>query len=234
MAPRHLDPSTPSLPAEFAAGLVRWLRRPATAVAAGLVAASITGAALVPGNSADPAPVPPSAADAGTDPSSVPAAAARVATEASSPPPPAPAPAPAPAPPPPPAPSAVRPVDDYRLTSGFGPRWGTMHAGVDFAAPLGTPEKAVMAGTVVVAGPVSGFGQAVYIQHDNGDVTVYGHMRTILVSTGERVAAGQVIAELGSEGQSTGPHLHLEVHLGGINGQKVDPIPWLAARGVTV
>jgi murein DD-endopeptidase MepM/ murein hydrolase activator NlpD len=133
-----------------------------------------------------------------------------------------------------PAPAAVSPVDSYQLTSGFGQRWGTLHAGVDFAAPMGTPEKAVVAGTVIKAGPASGFGQAVYIQHDNGDVTVYGHMRRILVGVGEDVAAGQVIAEMGSEGQSTGPHLHLEVHVGGINGTKIDPVPWLAARGVTV
>jgi murein DD-endopeptidase MepM/ murein hydrolase activator NlpD len=109
-----------------------------------------------------------------------------------------------------------------------------MHAGIDFAAPLGTPEKAVMAGTVVKAGAASGFGEAVYVQHDNGDVTVYGHMRTILVGAGEHVAAGQVIAEMGAEGQSTGPHLHLEVHVGGIGGTPIDPTPWLAARGVTV
>jgi murein DD-endopeptidase MepM/ murein hydrolase activator NlpD len=109
-----------------------------------------------------------------------------------------------------------------------------MHAGLDFAAPLGTPEKAVMAGTVVKAGAASGFGKAVYIQHANGDVTVYGHMRKILVRTGERVTAGQVIAEMGQEGQSTGSHLHLEVHVGGITGTKINPVPWLAARGVTV
>jgi murein DD-endopeptidase MepM/ murein hydrolase activator NlpD len=109
-----------------------------------------------------------------------------------------------------------------------------MHAGLDFAAPLGTPEKAVVAGTVVKAGAASGFGQAVYIQHENGDVTVYGHMRRILVGVGEHVTAGQVIAEMGAEGHSTGPHLHLEVHVGGIGGTKIDPLPWLAARGVTV
>jgi murein DD-endopeptidase MepM/ murein hydrolase activator NlpD len=128
----------------------------------------------------------------------------------------------------------VTPVDHYVLSSPFGPRWGTLHAGVDFAAPLGTPEKAVMAGTVLQAGPASGFGQAVYIQHANGDVTVYGHMRTILVTAGQHVTAGQVIAEMGAEGQATGPHLHLEVHVGGIDGTRIDPVPWLAARGVTV
>jgi murein DD-endopeptidase MepM/ murein hydrolase activator NlpD len=91
-----------------------------------------------------------------------------------------------------------------------------------------------MAGTVVKAGPASGFGQAVYIQHADGDVTVYGHMRTILVHVGEHVSTGEVIARMGSEGESTGSHLHLEVHVGGITGTKINPVPWLAARGVTV
>ena len=131
-------------------------------------------------------------------------------------------------------PKAVVPVKGARLTSGFGYRWGTLHAGIDLAAPLGTPEYAVMDGVVLKAGPASGFGQAVYIQHANGDVTVYGHMEKILVTTGQVVKAGQEIALLGAEGQATGPHLHLEVHVGGIQGPKIDPIPWLAARGVHV
>jgi murein DD-endopeptidase MepM/ murein hydrolase activator NlpD len=74
----------------------------------------------------------------------------------------------------------------------------------------------------------------VYIQHANGDVTVYGHMEKILVATGQVVKAGQEIALLGAEGEATGPHLHFEVHVGGIEGPKIDPIPWLAARGVHV
>jgi murein DD-endopeptidase MepM/ murein hydrolase activator NlpD len=131
-------------------------------------------------------------------------------------------------------PTAVLPVKGGVLTSGFGYRWGTLHAGIDLAAPLGTPEYAVMDGVVLKAGPASGFGQAVYIQHANGDVTVYGHMEKILVTTGQVVKAGQEIALLGAEGQATGPHLHLEVHVGGIQGRKIDPIPWLAARGVHV
>ena len=131
-------------------------------------------------------------------------------------------------------PKAVLPVDGARLSSTFGYRWGTLHAGIDLAAPMLTPEYAAMDGVVVKAGPASGFGQAVYIQHENGDVTVYGHMEEILVTEGQVVQAGETIALLGNQGQSTGPHLHFEVHVGGIDGEKVDPIPWLAARGVTV
>ncbi|CCH86826.1 Peptidase [Modestobacter italicus] len=131
-------------------------------------------------------------------------------------------------------PKAVLPVQGARLSSGFGYRWGTLHAGIDFAAPLGTPEYAVMDGVVVRAGAASGFGLAVYVQHENGDVTVYGHMQEILVAEGQVVRAGDPIALLGNEGQSTGPHLHVEVRLGGIDGQKVDPLPWLRERGVQV
>jgi murein DD-endopeptidase MepM/ murein hydrolase activator NlpD len=131
-------------------------------------------------------------------------------------------------------PKAVLPVDGARLSSGFGYRWGTLHAGIDFAAPLGTPEYAAMDGVVVRAGAASGFGLAVYIQHENGDVTVYGHMQEILVQEGQAVKAGDTIALLGNLGQSTGPHLHFEVHVGGIDGAKIDPLPWLSERGVAV
>jgi murein DD-endopeptidase MepM/ murein hydrolase activator NlpD len=131
-------------------------------------------------------------------------------------------------------PQAVLPVNGARLTTCFCMRWGTMHWGIDLAAPLGTPEYAAMDGVVLEAGPASGFGLAVYIQHADGDVTVYGHMEKILVTAGQVVKAGDTIALLGSNGQSTGPHLHFEVHQGGINGQKVDPIPWLQARGIQV
>jgi murein DD-endopeptidase MepM/ murein hydrolase activator NlpD len=131
-------------------------------------------------------------------------------------------------------PHAVLPVAGARLSSGFGVRWGTLHAGTDFAAPIGTPEYAAMDGVVVRAGAASGFGLAVYIQHEDGDVTVYGHMEQILVQEGQAVRAGDTIALLGNLGQSTGPHLHFEVHLGGIEGQRVDPLPWLRDRGVSV
>jgi murein DD-endopeptidase MepM/ murein hydrolase activator NlpD len=131
-------------------------------------------------------------------------------------------------------PQAVVPVSGARLTSGFGARWGTQHAGIDLAAPMQTPEYAVMDGVVLEAGPASGFGLAVYVQHENGDVTVYGHMDSILVEAGQVVRAGDTIALLGNRGQSTGPHLHFEVHAGGLDGEKIDPLPWLRERGVQV
>ncbi|MGY1754662.1 M23 family metallopeptidase [Blastococcus sp. SYSU D01042] len=131
-------------------------------------------------------------------------------------------------------PKVVAPINGARLTSGFGARWGTVHTGIDLAAPMRTPEYSVMDGVVLEAGPASGYGLAVYIQHDNGDVTVYGHMDEILVQPGQVVRAGDIIALLGNRGQSTGPHLHFEVHLGGLDGTKVDPIPWLRERGVNL
>lgn len=116
------------------------------------------------------------------------------------------------------------------LSSLFGPRWGSMHNGVDIAAPIGTPVAAVVDGTVIEAGPASGFGLWVRVAHDDGTVSVYGHVDTILSAVGQRVRAGDVIATVGNRGQSTGPHLHLEIWLPG--GEKIDPLGWLLARGV--
>jgi murein DD-endopeptidase MepM/ murein hydrolase activator NlpD len=131
-------------------------------------------------------------------------------------------------------PKAVVPVSGARLTSGFGSRWGTFHYGIDLAAPMRTPEYAAMDGVVLRAGSASGFGLAVYILHENGDVTVYGHMDSILVEPGQYVEAGETIALLGNRGQSTGPHLHFEVHQGGEDGERINPVAWLEARGVQV
>lgn len=118
------------------------------------------------------------------------------------------------------------------FSSGFGPRWGRVHQGIDIANNLGSPIYAAMDGTVVEAGPAQGFGNWVVIRHDNGEVTVYGHMRHYSVSAGQRVAAGQQIAQIGSEGESTGPHLHFEVKPDGVN--QVDPVAWFKQQGITI
>ena len=96
-----------------------------------------------------------------------------------------------------------------------------------------TPIYAAGSGTVKRAGSATGFGQAIYIQHAGGWVTTYGHIEAIYVSVGQHVSAGQVIAGMGSRGFSTGVHLHFEVSQG-MYGSRVDPIPWLAARGIYV
>jgi murein DD-endopeptidase MepM/ murein hydrolase activator NlpD len=120
-----------------------------------------------------------------------------------------------------------------RVSSCYGWRWGALHAGVDIAAPIGRPIYAATSGVVRRAGPATGFGQAVYILGDDGYVTVYGHVNRYFVSAGERVSAGEKIAEVGNRGQSTGPHLHFEVHPNGVMyGGSTDPVPWLNARGI--
>ncbi|NLG55661.1 MAG: M23 family metallopeptidase, partial [Rhodococcus sp.] len=118
------------------------------------------------------------------------------------------------------------------FTSSFGARWGTLHAGVDIAAPIGTPIVSVADGTVLESGPASGFGMWVRVLHDDGTVTIYGHINESMVSAGQRVMAGDQIATVGNRGWSTGPHLHFEVHLNGTD--KVDPVQWLAARGINI
>lgn len=120
----------------------------------------------------------------------------------------------------------------YYISSCFCARWGSFHDGDDLAAALGTPIMAIGAGRVVAAGPASGFGNWVVIDHGNGAYSIYGHMRILTVSVGQTVSPGQLIAYVGSEGQSTGPHLHLSIRLGGISGPAVDPEVWLALRGV--
>ncbi|MFC8531855.1 M23 family metallopeptidase [Nocardia sp. NPDC057227] len=126
-------------------------------------------------------------------------------------------------------PRTVRPVAGS-LTSLFGTRWGALHAGLDFGDPIGAPIAAVTDGTVLEAGPAAGFGLWVRVQQDDGTVGVYGHVQDILAAVGQQVRAGDVIATVGNRGFSTGPHLHYEVHAG--DGAKLDPLPWLAARGV--
>lgn len=128
-------------------------------------------------------------------------------------------------------PKAVFPINGARLTSAFGPRWGTTHRGLDLAAPMLTPEFAAVDGVVLRAGAASGFGLAVYILTEDGDVLVYGHMEKITVEPGQYVEAGDTVALVGSRGQSTGPHLHFEVREGGENGRALDPMSWLEERG---
>lgn len=119
------------------------------------------------------------------------------------------------------------------LTSCYCTRWGTFHPGIDIAAPLNTPIYAAGPGTVLRAGAATGFGQAIYLQHDDGSVTVYGHIETMYVSAGQRVAGGQRIAGVGTRGFSTGPHLHFEVTVG-MYGPRTNPVAWLAARGISL
>ncbi|MFY2861180.1 M23 family metallopeptidase [Mycobacterium sp. THU-M104] len=116
------------------------------------------------------------------------------------------------------------------FTSGFGYRWGVLHAGIDIANSIGTPILAVSDGVVVEAGPAAGYGALVKLRHADGTITLYGHINSTLVSAGQRVMAGDQIATMGNRGNSTGPHLHFEVLQGG--SRRIDPLPWLAKRGL--
>lgn len=101
------------------------------------------------------------------------------------------------------------------------------HPGIDFPGPTGSPIFAAATGTVVWAGPRSGYGNCVEIDHGNGLMTRYGHMSHVEARLGEQVTAGEEIGKIGSTGRSTGPHLHFEVR---VNGQAVNPRPFLEAN----
>ena len=111
-----------------------------------------------------------------------------------------------------------------QITSGFGPRWGRMHQGLDVAAPTGRPITAAKSGKVIVAGWSGGYGNLVVIDHGGGLSTAYAHQSRIAVRVGAPVTQGGLIGYVGSTGHSTGPHLHFEVR---VNGVARDPLPYL-------
>jgi len=126
------------------------------------------------------------------------------------------------------------PMPGAEVTSCFGMRWGVPHQGIDFAMPENTPERAAAAGTVIAAGwAYTGYGISVVIDHGDGYFTHYAHQNRTAVEVGQTVKAGQIIGYEGSTGDSTGPHLHFEVHQGAMWNQ-IDPAPFLKAHGVPV
>jgi murein DD-endopeptidase MepM/ murein hydrolase activator NlpD len=110
------------------------------------------------------------------------------------------------------------------VTSPFGYRWGRLHAGIDIAAPSGTPIHAAAGGSVVLAGWTGGYGNYTCIDHGGGLATCYAHQSAYAVSAGAQVGQGQVIGYVGNTGHSFGAHLHFEVR---INGNPVDPLGYL-------
>lgn len=139
-----------------------------------------------------------------------------------------------------PAGSWVRPSTGT-VTSEYGQRWGTLHAGVDIAGPRNTPVYAAADGTVTTAACTSaycgrdgslnlaGYGNLVELDHGVGVTTRYAHLSGYTVTPGQQVAAGALIGFQGSTGNSTGVHLHFEVR---VDGAPIDPVPWLVDRGV--
>ena len=121
------------------------------------------------------------------------------------------------------APQFIWPVSGP-ITSPFGPRWGTLHPGIDIGVPSGTPVHAAAAGKVAWCGWMSGYGNLVMIDHGGGYATLYGHNTRVAVSCGQDVAQGAVIAYSGCTGFCTGPHVHFEVR---VNGTPVDPLGYL-------
>jgi len=123
----------------------------------------------------------------------------------------------------------------YRLTSGFGARihpvrrTADFHTGLDFAAPTGTAVLAVSDGEVVSVEPGCGYGLLLKVHHTNGVESWYAHLSAASVAAGDAVAAGAPVARVGSTGNSTGPHLHLEIR---VDGKPVNPNPWLAQKGL--
>jgi murein DD-endopeptidase MepM/ murein hydrolase activator NlpD len=127
------------------------------------------------------------------------------------------------------------PIRTGKLVSHFGPRRRSFHDGLDFAAAPGTPVYAAHSGVVRYSGSrLRGYGRLVLIKGDDGLLTVYAHNRSLLVKDGQRVRVGDKIAEVGSTGRSSGPHLHFEVRMRDSKGRlvAVDPLPLLKASGV--
>lgn len=119
------------------------------------------------------------------------------------------------------------------FTSGYGMRWGAMHGGVDIANAVGTPINAVGDGVIIKSGDYGdGYGNSVRIRHADGTETLYGHMTSTSVAIGQHVLAGDLIGLMGSTGYSTGSHVHFEVWLNGTD--RIDPVGWLASRGISV
>nr|WP_238356932.1 M23 family metallopeptidase [Kribbella italica] len=125
------------------------------------------------------------------------------------------------------------PTTGYHLTAHFGQggsRWASNHTGLDFAAPTGTPVRSVLPGEVIQAEFAGAYGRQVKVRHSDGTVTSYGHMSEFTVNVGDVVAAGTQVGSIGMSGNTTGPHVHFEVLLGGSD--QVDPEPWLRDHGV--
>jgi murein DD-endopeptidase MepM/ murein hydrolase activator NlpD len=129
-------------------------------------------------------------------------------------------------------PKWVLPVQGYHLTAGFGEYglWSHAHTGQDFAAPIGTPVHAVGDGTIIFASYDGAYGNKIAIQHEGGLVTWYAHLSAYDVKVGDKVRAGQLIGRVGDTGNTTGPHLHLEIRPH--KDDPIDPMPWLRAHGL--
>lgn len=103
------------------------------------------------------------------------------------------------------------PLSVISVSSDFGYRWNRQHAGIDLAADSGTPITAADSGTVIFSGVCSGYGNLIILDHQNGYTTYYAHCSVLYAAEGAKPEKGEIIAEVGSTGNSTGPHLHFEI-----------------------
>ncbi|MDG4865488.1 peptidoglycan DD-metalloendopeptidase family protein, partial [Streptomyces sp. T-3] len=129
--------------------------------------------------------------------------------------------------------SYMLPLSSYTITTTYG-QAGSMwasgyHTGLDFAASTGTPIKATHTGTIKEAGWSGSYGYRTVLELEDGTEIAYNHQSSMNVSVGQKVTTGDVIGRVGSTGNSTGPHLHLEVK---VNGELVDPAAWLRGKGL--
>jgi murein DD-endopeptidase MepM/ murein hydrolase activator NlpD len=125
------------------------------------------------------------------------------------------------------------PVSGYHLTGRFGQSsglWSSTHTGLDFAAPEGTAIRSIGPGTVLSAAYDGAFGNKTAVRLNDGTVLWYCHQSSFGVRPGQRLEPGDLVGHVGSTGNTTGPHLHLEVHPGG--GRPVDPEAWLPRHGL--
>jgi len=107
------------------------------------------------------------------------------------------------------------PMDAGVVSSEFGPRWGKRHQGLDIAADMGVPVRAIAPGEVIYSGShLTGYGNVLIVRHDQETTTTYAHNKELRAQKGDKVKQGQLIALLGSTGHSTGPHLHFEFRVG--------------------
>ena len=128
----------------------------------------------------------------------------------------------------------VLPVSGYRVSAGFGAvgsLWSSRHTGLDLSLSYGSPVKSMSSGEVIWTGYDGPYGNKVVIEHWDGTEIWYCHLSRILQRSGE-VKPGTEIGKVGSTGNSTGPHLHLEVHPDG--GDAVNPRAWMEDHGLTV
>lgn len=126
----------------------------------------------------------------------------------------------------------VMPLEHPLLTSHFGMRWGRLHAGLDFGAPVGTRIFAMSSGVVTKTENAGGYGNKIEITYWDGTVSYFAHLSEIDVTVGQHVRPGTYVGKSGNTGHSTGPHLHMEIHPKG--GEPIDPLPWLKAHGINV